>query len=70
MMVKGQGEGHVITINGTIGKVLSKGTHLPNMKPLSLKVKKLSAIQKCDRRTDDKVILKWCFASMAPQKSL
>ena len=39
MQVKGQG--HVIKIHGTIGKVLSYGTHLPNMKALSLKVKKL-----------------------------
>ena len=52
MKVKGHGQGHVIKIYGTIGKVLSKGTHFPNMRALSLKVKKLSANQKCDRQTD------------------
>ena len=52
MKVKGHSQGHVIKIYGTIGKVLSYGTYLPNMKALSFKVKMLSANQKCDRQTD------------------
>ena len=39
--VKGHGQGHMFKIYGTVRKVLSKGRHMPNMKELSLRVKKL-----------------------------
>ena len=41
MQVKGHNQGHMNKIYGTIRKVLSKGTHMSNMKTLSHKVKKL-----------------------------
>ena len=41
--VKGHGQGHMFKIHGTIEKVLSWGTHMPNMNPLSLIVKKVMA---------------------------
>ena len=39
--IKGHGQGHMFKINGTIEKVLSWWTHMSNMNPLSLTVKKL-----------------------------
>ena len=37
-LVKGHCQGHLFKIYGTIGKVLSQGTHMPNMKVLSLRI--------------------------------
>ena len=48
--VKGHSQGHTFKIYVIIGKALSKGTHLPNMKALSLRIKKLWLMTKFLRR--------------------
>ena len=53
--VKSQGQGHKVKIFGRERKVLSQGTHMCNMKALSLLVKKLwprLSLLWTDRRTD------------------
>ena len=37
--VKYHGQGYTLKINGAIEKVLSQGTHMPNMKALSRRIK-------------------------------
>ena len=40
---KGRIQGHVFKIYGTMGKVLLYGTHMPNIRSQSLKIKKVMA---------------------------
>ena len=42
MEVRSHSQGHVLKMYGTNGKVLSEGTHMPNMKALSLRVRKFN----------------------------
>ena len=55
--IKGHGQDHTFKIYVIIGKALSKGTHLPNMKALSLRNKKLWLMTKLFR-SRSKVMVK------------
>ena len=54
--VKGHGQGHMFKMYGTFGKALSKGTLMPNMKALSLTVKKIYKMLKFADGQTDRVI--------------
>ena len=61
-------KGHMLKIHGTIGKILSKGTRLSNLKGLSLKVKKYKQklnFYKCRSKVTVKVT---CSTLMVPSE--
>ena len=45
--VKGHGQGHMFKIYGTAGKILPQGTHMPNMKALSLRITRGATVTGC-----------------------